>query len=41
MTLYGEVYMVNTEKVELVQEATGKIQENVNEQLNRLNNIKQ
>lgn len=29
------------EKVESVQEATGKIQENVNEQLNRLNNIKQ
>ena len=28
------------EKVESVQEATGKIQENVNEQLNRLNNIK-
>ena len=29
------------EKVESVQEATGKIQENVNERLNRLNNIKQ
>lgn len=29
------------EKVESVQEATEKIQENVNEQLNRINNIKQ
>lgn len=29
------------EKIESVQEATEKIQENVNEQLNRINNIKQ